>query len=260
MTGFFPLLAGTFILRPYVFAFLLVYFLGCSFQFGLRRAGLFCVLGYLTAWLSEYSSIHNGFPYGFYYYIEATRGKELWVGGVPFMDSLSYVFLAYASYSLALVALGRIRRSRNFGLDDSGVKGSFSARALGALLFVYLDIIIDPVALRGDRWFLGRIYGYPDGGAYFGIPISNFIGWLITGFVMIWIFQLIGKVQDKKSGPWWGYIFGPALYLSVLAFNLFMTFHIGEYGIGFTGLFLYILPAALFYILVKKNRSALVSG
>ena len=40
--------------------------------------------------------------------------QELWVAGVPFMDSLSYVFLAYASYSLALVALtpGRWERRR----------------------------------------------------------------------------------------------------------------------------------------------------
>ena len=41
---------------------------------------------------------------GHYYYIETTKGKELWVMGVPFMDSMSFVFLAWASYSMALMA------------------------------------------------------------------------------------------------------------------------------------------------------------
>ena len=29
----------------------------------------------------------------------------------------------------------------------------------------------------GDRWFLGRMYYYPEGGIYFGVPLSNFVGW-----------------------------------------------------------------------------------
>jgi hypothetical protein len=32
---------------------------------------------------------------------------------------------------------------------------------------------------------------------------------------------------------------GPALYLGILAFNLFMTFWIGEYTLGWVGVFIY---------------------
>ena len=67
------------------------------------------VLGYLLAWMAEFSAINWGFPFGEYIYIPATVDRELWVAGVPFMDSLSYVFLAYASFSMALLALGRGR-------------------------------------------------------------------------------------------------------------------------------------------------------
>jgi uncharacterized membrane protein len=258
-------LLGTIILRPYVFVFLLVYLIGCSLHMGLKRALLFGIAGYLIAWLSELSSIHNGFPYGYYYYIESTAGKELWVLGVPLMDSISYVFLAYASYSLALLVISPICRSKwiVYVLETKKIRGSFLARLLGATFFVYLDIIIDPLALRGDRWFLGQIYGYPEKGIYFGIPLSNFIGWFLVGFIMIYALQKIDWYLQKKEArdfagyqyPW-RHLIGPVLYVGVLVFNLSMTFFIKEYMLGWVGIFIFLLPAFLIYALIKSRPSS----
>ncbi|MCL5023640.1 MAG: carotenoid biosynthesis protein [Nitrospirae bacterium] len=263
MEAFFHQAVYTVVLRPYVFAFLLVYLFGCSLHLGVKRALAFCIAGYLIAWASEYSSIHNGIPYGPYYYIEETKGKELWVLGVPFMDSLSYVFLAYASYSVALMVTSpaTARGKILYLLETKKIRRSLSTRIFAAFFFVYLDIIIDPVALLGDRWFLGRIYGYPEGGVYFGIPISNFIGWLIVGFVMIYALQKIDRLLDgtpDRSGYKyaWRYLIGPGLYLGVMAFNLAVTFSIGEYRLGWTGLFIVLLPALLLFSLMKLKLAA----
>ncbi len=257
------LLLGTIVLRPYVFIFLLAYLLGCSLHMGVRRALLFCVVGYLIAWLSEYSSIHVGVPYGYYYYIDLTKGRELWVAGVPFMDSLSYVFLAYASYSMALIVVSPLLCSRKglYILETKKIRRSLYARVVGAVFFVYLDIIIDPVALLGDRWFLGQIYGYPDKGAYFGIPISNFVGWLAVGFIMIYALQKIDSLMHEAANragykyPW-RYLIGPALYACVVIFNLSVTFWIGEYTLGWTGIFLVLLPSFLLYSVIRSNLSS----
>ncbi len=257
------LLLGTIILRPYVFIFLLVYLLGCSMHLGLKRALLFCIAGYLIAWLSEYSSIHNGIPYGYYYYIDQTKGKELWVMGVPFMDSLSYVFLAYASYSMALLTTSPVlfSRGRFYILETRKIRKSLHTRIIGAVFFVYLDIIIDPVALLGDRWFLGQIYGYPEKGVYFGIPIANFIGWLIVGFLMIYTLQKIDDLLCKTTDTIgykfsWRYLIGPALYICVLIFNLSVTLWIGEYTLGWTGIFIITLPSVLLYSVMKSKLSS----
>jgi uncharacterized membrane protein len=261
----FPSLAlNTLLLRPYVFVFLLVYLLGCTMHLGLKRALLFCVAGYLIAWLSEYSSIHNGIPYGYYYYIDHTKDKELWVAGVPFMDSLSYVFLAYASYSTAMMVVSPAvsRKGMFYLLETKKIRRSLYTTILGALFFVYLDIIIDPVALLGDKWFLGKIYGYPERGVYFGIPISNFIGWFITGSVMIYVLQKIDEYLGTRTDvvgynyPW-RYLIGPALYIGVLLFNLSITFYIGEYALGWTGIFIVALPSVL---LCSIMRHKLFSG
>ncbi len=256
------LLLDTILLRPYVFIFLAVYLAGCSLHLGLKRALLFGVAGYGIAWLSEFSSIHNGFPYGHYYYLDITREKEIWVLGVPFMDSISYVFLAYASYSLALLVLSPLRRSKwmVYVLETKKIRDSLQVRILGAVLLVYLDIIIDPVALRGDRWFLGRIYGYPEQGVYFGVPLSNFLGWFAVGFLMIYSLQKIDQYLREKGVPDligykypWRFLIGPVLYFGVLAFNLSITFFIQEHLLGWTGIIIVLLPAFLMYAHVRGN-------
>jgi len=257
------LLLSTILLRPYVFAFLLIYLVGCSMHMGVKRAVVFIMAGYLIAWLSEYSSIHNGFPYGYYYYIGQTRGREIWVLGVPFMDSLSYVFLAYASYSMALMMVAPVLpKGPLYLLETRKIRTSYHTGILGAVFFVYLDIIIDPVALQGHKWFLGQIYGYPEKGVYFGIPISNFAGWLFVGFLMISALQRIDSYLDSKgvkdyagyTRPW-RYLTGPVLYLGVLLFNICVTFLIGDHHLGWTGVFIVLLPLILVCSIVKLKRS-----
>jgi putative membrane protein len=262
MLEFLRLIAGTLILRPYVFIFLACYLALATLHLGFGRTLVFLVCGYLTAWLMELSSIHTGFPFGLYIYIPATLDRELWVAGVPFMDSLSYVFLAYASFTMALLALGRGRWQPGRGYileDEPALWRSWRTTALAAALMMTLDVVIDPVALRGYRWFLGQIYGYPEYGVYFGVPLSNFAGWFLVAFVMVRLLQIL--ITRTSASPWWDLgrrplpfqaFLGPGLYLGVLAFNLFMTFWIGEYTLGWAGVFMY-LPF-LTYLVLKISR------
>jgi uncharacterized membrane protein len=252
----------TILLRPYVFAFFAVYLFSCSLHLGLKRAVFFCVAGYLIAWLSELSSIHTGIPYGLYSYTGLTKGKEIWVLGVPFMDSLSYVFLAYASYSMALMVTSPVAVYRRVlcVLETRKIRSSQYTRVLGALFFVYIDIVVDPVALQGSRWFLGHLYEYPVRGVYFGVPISNFIGWFVVGYGMIYVLQKTdaflfrGRDLSGHRHPW-RHLVGPALYLCVLIFNLSVTFSIREYTLGWVGIFIFLLPLVLVFSMIKFKLS-----
>jgi len=255
---FISLAVGTVSMRPYVFAFFAAYLLAAVPHLGWKRVALFTIIGYLTAFASEFASINSGFPYGWYYYIDTTSTRELWIAGVPFFDSISYVFLSYCSYATALFILSPLKSAGMslYLLETLRIRQSFSALLLGSLLQVYLDIIIDPVALQGDRWFLGKIYGYRESGAHFGVPLSNYIGWWFVSALMIFTLQRIavhgGIMRSKPAGiccsP--GISALPVLlYVSIIIFNIVIAFQIKEMTIAITALIIIILPAVMVLLL-----------
>lgn len=244
------LFLSTVLLRPYVFLFLALYLWGACAAIGWRRTVLFTGITWAVAFAAEYSSTRNGIPFGFYSYIPATKGRELWISNVPFMDSLSFTFLAYVSFALAqwlTLPVGAGQR------EVVAVRRSRPVLCLTAFLFVLIDVVIDPLALRGDRWFLGRIYDYPAPGLYFGVPLTNFLGWGVVGFVITALFQQIDRLLPEDASKARGVrpiLLGAMLYYLILVFNLSMIFAIGEHLLGMVGLLLY---APITWLVVKRH-------
>lgn len=250
----------TVLLRPYVFAFFAAFLFIGRGLFGWRRTGAFLLVGWITAFLCEFSSTRVGVPFGFYYYNGSTVGQELYIADVPFMDSLSFTFLLFASYCMALVFVlpsprhPSLRRLQ-FILDPA-IRTAWPVLVLAAAFLTFIDVIIDPVALRGDRWFLGSIYGYPEPGLYFGIPLMNFVGWAVVGLVALSIYFVIDRrlPQPAADTTVTGHLLlGCGLYYGVLLFNLAITFWIGEPLLGLVGVMIY-LPVTLLLALRLLNR------
>ena len=150
---FLELLLGTIWLRPYVFIFLLSYLIIAILHMGVKRSLLFTLLSFAIAFVAEYSSTRNGLPFGYYTYIETTRGQELWISNVPFMDTISFSFLSYISYTLSLFLWCPLKKS---GWDirlveSNAIKYSWRVILTGAVLMMMLDVVIDPVSFLGDR-------------------------------------------------------------------------------------------------------------
>ncbi|MHB8058971.1 MAG: carotenoid biosynthesis protein [Desulfuromonadaceae bacterium] len=252
MSHFLDIAIGTVTMRPYVFAFFAAFLLVCVPHIGWRRTMTFTLAGYSIAFGSEWLSINTGFPYGWYYYIDTTSARELWIAGVPFFDSLSYVFLSYCSYATALFILSPLKSWRwNVAtLETRAIRRSFAALLLGSFLQTFLDIVIDPVALQGHRWFLGQIYGYHEAGLHFGVPLSNYGGWLLTSFCLIGALQLIDSrrlnIAPKGAAnlPFLS-LLGPLLYLSVLIFNIAMMLVIGERFMALCAVLMLTLPLVI---------------
>ena len=259
------LIINTLLLRSYVFFFLAVSLLSAKRLLGWKRTGAFFGITWLTALLCEFSSTRIGFPFGYYYYTGSTVGQELYLSNIPFMDSLSFTFLLYASYGLALffVLPPTPSSSRVGWVFEPTVRTSWSVICLSCLFFVFIDIVIDPVALRGDRWFLGQIYKYPDPGLYFGVPIANFIGWAVVGGFSLLGYRLIESrlwstdrcESQTVSGD---LLLACGLYYLVVLFNLAVTFWIGEYLLGLVGCLIYFPISVLALLKLLGHLSASV--
>lgn len=257
MMDILTLLLKTVALRPYVFVFLAISLFCAQRLFGWRRTGLFFLVTWITAFVCEFSSTRTGIPFGWYHFTGSTAGQELYLSNVPFIDSLSLSFILYASYCLTLAFLLPARQGstsrggpalRLVGLQfDPAARTSRWVLVLTALFFVLIDMVIDPVALRGDRWFLGHIYYYPDPGLHFGVPIANYVGWAVVGLVSLTVYfaldrrsALLGPVDRGGRSVTGAVLLGCGLYYGVLAFNLTVTFWIEEPLLGMTGLLMYI--------------------
>jgi putative membrane protein len=127
-----------------------------------RRAGvgLFAVTAYSYA--VEYVGVHYGVPYGEFSY-QLELGPM--VGGVPIGLPIFFLPLVVNSYLLVLLLLPRTSRLR---------------RTLAALAVVLVvDFVLDPAAVGLGFW------AYDGGGFYYGVPLSNFAGWVLSGLLAV---------------------------------------------------------------------------
>jgi putative membrane protein len=245
----------TIALRPYVFLFLAAFLFAAIQLIGWPRTWRFWLISWITAFVCEFSSTRNGIPFGWYFYNGSTVGQELYFSNVPFMDSISFSFLLFAAYCVALslrLPFGSSQaiepslvRSLRFDVD---ARTSWSVYAVTVFLFAFIDMVIDPVALRGDRWFLGKIYYYPDPGWHFGVPMANYVGWAVVGLISLAIYFPLDRRLPSlppHRATTYRLLLGIGLYYGVLAFNLGMTFWIGEWFMGLGGLLMHLPVLAL---------------
>lgn len=224
------LLASTIALRPYVFIFLTAFLVLAGRDLGRRRSVGWLAWGFAVAFSAEYASTRVGIPFGLYHYTGATSGREIFVSNVPFFDPLSFPFLAYASFCVARWALGK--------------SDGWAPTALAGALMMLLDVVVDPLAVRGERWFLGRVFYYVEPGVYFGVPVSNFIGWALVGGVIVGGYLWAVSRRPRELGSPTG---GVGLYYGLLLFNLGTTGWIGEWRLLGVGILVHVTVILILY-------------
>ena len=132
----------------------------------------------------ENVGVRTGFPYGSYYFTDL-MGPKLFV--VPIQLGLAYLGMAYLSWTLARVILGNMR---------SPVTGSrvVTLPLVAAFIMVAWDFSQDPVWSTVLHLWIWR-----QGGVYFGVPVSNFLGWFLTVYVFYQLFALY--LQGRSTNP-----------------------------------------------------------
>ena len=150
--------------------------------YGRRGIQVFVALCLGVGTIFEITSLRTGFPFGHYEFTDL-MGPKLFK--VPLLLALAYVGMGYLSWVLAALIL------RYQGQRLSG--GNIVILPLVAsVVMVAWDLSMDPVWANIDRAWVWR-----DGGPYYGVPISNFLGWYLT----VYIFYQLFAVYLTKHAP-----------------------------------------------------------
>ena len=205
-------LAAMFSHRPYVIAFLAAFAVLVWAERGPLRAALWLVSGTFLGWLSEFCSVNTGFPFGDYAYHKEQFAAELWLGPVPLFASLSFAFMSYFSFSAArrLLAPWAGAGPRLSTRNAEALDGAPRTALLAAVIGTWMDSVIDPMTLVGQYWFLGDLYHYDPPGSHFGVPLTNYGGWLITVGAIVGANQVLDRLLMRAGVP---LARGPALPL-----------------------------------------------
>jgi len=173
-----PLMAIALItLLPFVFIFV-----HGSVNYRFRDMLVFTVITLVVSNIFENMSILTGFPFGHYYYTEGL-GPKLFL--VPILIGPAYLGTGYLSWTLARVIVGTTDQR----LPDHSI---FTVPLLASFIMVSWDLSFDPTASTINHTWI-----WLQGGNYFGVPFSNFMGWFLTVFVFFQLFALYLRRQQN---------------------------------------------------------------
>jgi uncharacterized membrane protein len=165
-------------------AFSLVHSLG---SLGWRHTLVFFAATAVVSWCFEQLGVATGIVYGHYHYT-AVLGWKL--GHVPVLIPLAWYMMIYPSYVIATILAS--------GASPSRGRGRVLGPAfLGAMIMTAWDLVVDPL-LSGPAV---KAWVWEQGGPYFGIPLRNFLGWMITTFVVYVLYGLFAAGARRKHQP-----------------------------------------------------------
>lgn len=144
-------------------------------RLGWRRTLGFVAFGSLVGLVAELVGTTTGVPFGAYRYTSFL--EPLILGHVPLLIPLSWFAVGIIAFDLA----GRL------GLGRGG-------RIVAAAVILTLwDVSLDPAMTRGFP-----VWVWETVGPYYGMPLVNWAGWLVTGLVIAVGYHALGF--DRYAG------------------------------------------------------------
>lgn len=128
------------------------------------------VFVYVSGYLVEVVGVSSGSIFGVYHYGETLGVK---VANVPLLIGVNWFIIVFGVGAILKRYLKHQRTLK---------------AALGALILIALDFLIEPVAVRFDYWSWENSE----------IPLQNFVAWFFVAFVLLRVFY---ELEFRKSNP-----------------------------------------------------------
>src|SRR6266849_3463942 len=144
----------------------------------------FLVMCLVVSNLLENTSILTGFPFGHYYYT-SLLGSKLFL--VPLVIGPAYVGTGYLAWVLSTVLIGDVRPRASAFM-------TFAVPFMASFMMVAWDLGMDPTSST-----IRHLWIWEQGGGYFGVPLTNYLGWFFTVYVFFQLFALSLRLRKTDS-------------------------------------------------------------
>jgi uncharacterized membrane protein len=162
-------------------------------NYGIKGIATFLVVCLVVGNIFENSSILTGFPFGHYHYTDVL-GVKLFL--VPITIGGAYFGAGYLSWIVAHILLDRMSRP----FDGFA---QWAIPVVASFLMASWDFMFDPRASTVDHYWI-----WETGGGFFGVPFTNYMGWLLTVFIFFALFSAyaarevrVGRSGDRQFSP-----------------------------------------------------------
>jgi uncharacterized membrane protein len=155
--------------------------------YGWKDALILLALCLVITFAMENIGAATGFPFGHYHF---EVGSDLiHVGAIPIIVGPLWFGMGYLSWIVAGTLLGGTHRH---------LRGKIELIALpivAAFVMTQWDVVMDPPEAT-----ISKAWIWHDGGANFGVPISNYLGWLLTSWLFFQAFAVYLSRRDASAG------------------------------------------------------------
>ncbi|HEY6305722.1 MAG TPA: carotenoid biosynthesis protein [Candidatus Angelobacter sp.] len=148
----------------------------------------FAAISLGVGYLMEAIGVRTGFPFGHYYFTDG-MGPKLFL--VPMLMGPAYLGIGFIAWAVAKVILSASNSS-----DELAGTRLVTLPLAASFIMVAWDLSMDPaLSTVGHYWIWTR------GGAYFGVPVTNFLGWYLTNYLIYQLFAIFHRRRFEATNP-----------------------------------------------------------
>lgn len=160
-------------------------FAHATLSYGLRHAAALFAMCCVITFSMENLGTRTGFPFGHYHFEVAPELPH--VGAIPLVVGPLWFGMGYFSWVTAAILLD----DADFHLKEPF--NLFALPATATLVMTQWDLALDPSGAT-----IARAWIWHDGGTFFGVPASNFFGWMLTAGLFYLAFALYLRRSDAS--------------------------------------------------------------
>jgi putative membrane protein len=187
-----------------------------SMRYGLKGVLVFLLLSSLVGFSMENLSITSGSPFGRYHYTNFFHAPM--IGQVPLDVGVLYFGMGYTAWVIGNILLDKA---------DTRLDQRFNVIALpvvAAFVLAMWDVVVDPASST-----IHNVWIWHHSGGYFGVPLTNFVGWYVVGYLFFQAFALYlasrsryTPIRTNAQGK--SYWLPPVVLYLLVAFGYIVTY------------------------------------